>query len=161
MVLGDNVAQAGSLNDASRLRFDFTYPKAMSKEQIKEVEDLVNSMIVRGIKSNIQELPIEKAKQKGAIAMFGEKYGDIVRVVDFDGVSVEFCGGTHVKNSADIGSFYILKESGVSAGVRRIEAVCGVAAINYTNDIIQKYEEVQNEVKNLDVTLGVKNLKSK
>lgn len=159
MVLGDNVAQAGSLNDASRLRFDFTYPKAMSKEQIKEVEDLVNSMIVRGIKSNIQELPIEKAKQKGAIAMFGEKYGDIVRVVDFDGVSVEFCGGTHVKNSADIGSFYILKESGVSAGVRRIEAVCGVAAINYTNDIIQKYEEVQNEVKNLDVTLGVKKLK--
>lgn len=159
MVLGDNVAQAGSLNDASRLRFDFTYPKAMSKEQIKEVEDLVNSMIVRGIKSNIQELPIEEAKQKGAIAMFGEKYGDIVRVVDFDGVSVEFCGGTHVKNSADIGSFYILKESGVSAGVRRIEAVCGVAAINYTNDIIQKYEEVQNEVKNLDVTLGVKKLK--
>lgn len=159
MVLGDNVAQAGSLNDASRLRFDFTYPKAMSKEQIKEVEDLVNSMIVRGIKSNIQELPIEEAKQKGAIAMFGEKYDDIVRVVDFDGVSVEFCGGTHVKNSADIGSFYILKESGVSAGVRRIEAVCGVAAINYTNDIIQKYEEVQNEVKNLDVTLGVKKLK--
>lgn len=159
MVLGENVAQAGSLNDASRLRFDFTYPKAMSKEQIKEVEDLVNSMIVRGIKSNIEELPINEAKQKGAIAMFGEKYGDMVRVVDFGGVSIEFCGGTHVRNSSDIGSFYIIKESGVSAGVRRIEAVCGVAAINYTNDIIQKYEEVQNEVKNLDATLGVKKLK--
>jgi alanyl-tRNA synthetase len=159
MVLGENVAQAGSLNDASRLRFDFTYPKAMSKEQIKEVEDLVNSMIVRGIKSNIEELPINEAKQKGAIAMFGEKYGDMVRVVDFGGVSIEFCGGTHVRNSSDIGSFYIIKESGVSAGVRRIEAVCGVAAINYTNEIIQKYEEVQNEVKNLDATLGVKKLK--
>jgi alanyl-tRNA synthetase len=159
MVLGENVAQAGSLNDASRLRFDFTYPKAMNNEQIKEVEDLVNSMIVRGIKSNIEELPIKEAKLKGAIAMFGEKYGDIVRVVDFGGVSVEFCGGTHVKNSSDIGSFYIIKESGVSAGVRRIEAVCGVAAINYTNEIIQKYEEVQNEVKNIDAALGVKKLK--
>ncbi|AXH13921.1 alanine--tRNA ligase [Malaciobacter mytili LMG 24559] len=159
MVLGENVAQAGSLNDSSRLRFDFTYPKAMSYEQLKEVEDLVNSMIVRGIPSNIEELPIEEAKNKGAIAMFGEKYGDMVRVVDFGGVSVEFCGGTHVRNSADIGSFYILKESGVSAGVRRIEAVCGVAAINYTNEIISKYQEIQTEVKNQDVLLGIKKLK--
>ncbi len=159
MVLGENVAQAGSLNDSSRLRFDFTYPKAMTSLQLKEVEDLVNSMIVRGITSNIEELPIEEAKNKGAIAMFGEKYGDMVRVVDFGGVSVEFCGGTHVKNSADIGSFYILKESGVSAGVRRIEAVCGVAAINYTNEIISKYQEIQTEVKNQDVLVGIKKLK--
>ncbi len=159
MVLGENVAQAGSLNDSSRLRFDFTYPKAMTSLQLKEVEDLVNSMIVRGIASNIEELPIEEAKNKGAIAMFGEKYGDMVRVVDFGGVSVEFCGGTHVKNSADIGSFYILKESGVSAGVRRIEAVCGVAAINYTNEIISKYQEIQTEVKNQDVLVGIKKLK--
>lgn len=157
MVLGENVAQAGSLNDSSRLRFDFTYAKAMTNEQLKEVEDLVNSMIVRGISANIEELPIEEAKKKGAIAMFGEKYGDRVRVVDFGGVSIEFCGGTHVRNSADIGSFYIIKESGVSAGVRRIEAVCGVAAINYTNDIINKYNELQNEVKNQDVLLGIKN----
>ncbi|RXJ97752.1 alanine--tRNA ligase [Arcobacter sp. CECT 8986] len=159
MVLGDNVAQAGSLNDSSRLRFDFTYAKAMTNEQIKEVEDLVNSMIVRGISSNIEELPIEEAKKKGAIAMFGEKYGDRVRVVDFGGVSIEFCGGTHVRNSSDIGSFYIIKESGVSAGVRRIEAVCGVAAINYTNEIINKYNELQHEVKNQDVLVGVKKLK--
>ncbi|RXJ92336.1 alanine--tRNA ligase [Malaciobacter molluscorum] len=159
MVLGENVAQAGSLNDSSRLRFDFTYAKAMTNEQLKEVEDLVNSMIVRGISANIEELPIEEAKKKGAIAMFGEKYGDRVRVVDFGGVSIEFCGGTHVRNSADIGSFYIIKESGVSAGVRRIEAVCGVAAINYTNDIINKYNELQNEVKNQDVLLGIKKLK--
>lgn len=159
IVLGDTVSQAGSLNDASRLRFDFTYPKAMTKEQIDEVEDLVNSMIARGISGNVEELPIEQAKKKGAIAMFGEKYGEVVRVVSFEDVSVEFCGGTHVRNTADIGSFYIVKESGVSAGVRRIEAVCGTAAIKYTKDIISKMNEIQAEVKNSDVILGIKKLK--
>ncbi|WP_323595333.1 alanine--tRNA ligase [Aliarcobacter butzleri] len=159
IVLGDTVSQAGSLNDASRLRFDFTYPKTMTKEQIDEVEDLVNSMIARGISGNVEELPIEQAKKKGAIAMFGEKYGDVVRVVSFEDVSVEFCGGTHVRNTADIGSFYIVKESGVSAGVRRIEAVCGTAAIKYTKDIISKMNEIQAEVKNSDVILGIKKLK--
>ncbi|MDK2041724.1 alanine--tRNA ligase [Aliarcobacter butzleri] len=159
IVLGDTVSQAGSLNDASRLRFDFTYPKAMTKEQIDEVEDLVNSMIARGISGNVEELPIEQAKKKGAIAMFGEKYGDVVRVVSFEDLSVEFCGGTHVRNTADIGSFYIVKESGVSAGVRRIEAVCGTAAIKYTKDIISKMNEIQAEVKNSDVILGIKKLK--
>ncbi|MCT7590232.1 alanine--tRNA ligase [Aliarcobacter butzleri] len=159
IVLGDTVSQAGSLNDASRLRFDFTYPKAMTKEQIDEVEDLVNSMIARRISGNVEELPIEQAKKKGAIAMFGEKYGDVVRVVSFEDVSVEFCGGTHVRNTADIGSFYIVKESGVSAGVRRIEAVCGTAAIKYTKDIISKMNEIQAEVKNSDVILGIKKLK--
>ena len=159
MVLGETVAQAGSLNDTSRLRFDFTYAKAMTSEQIKEVEDLVNSMIARGIKGNVEELAIEEAKNKGAIAMFGEKYGDMVRVVSFDDVSVEFCGGTHVKNTSDIGSIYITKESGVSAGVRRIEAVCGLAAIEYTNSIIKKYQEVQDEVKNQDAITGIKKLK--
>jgi len=159
MVLGDNVSQAGSLNDISRLRFDFTYPKAMSKDQLEEVEDLVNTMIVRGLDGNIQELPIEEAKKSGAIAMFGEKYGDVVRVVNFGDISVEFCGGTHVKNTSDIGSFYITKESGVSAGVRRIEAVCGLSAINYTKDMITKLHEVQSEVKNNDAILGIKKLK--
>ena len=131
----------------------------MTKEQIDEVEDLVNSMIARGISGNVEELPIEQAKKKGAIAMFGEKYGDVVRVVSFEDVSVEFCGGTHVRNTADIGSFYIVKESGVSAGVRRIEAVCGTAAIKYTKDIISKMNEIQAEVKNSDVILGIKKLK--
>ncbi|OUR70830.1 alanine--tRNA ligase [Arcobacter sp. 31_11_sub10_T18] len=159
MVLGDNVSQAGSLNDISRLRFDFTYPKAMSKDQLDEVEDLVNTMIVRGLDGDIQELPIEEAKKSGAIAMFGEKYGDVVRVVNFGDISVEFCGGTHVKNTSDIGSFYIIKESGVSAGVRRIEAVCGLSAINYTKDIINKMHEVTSEVKNNDAVLGIKKLK--
>lgn len=159
MVLGDTVSQAGSLNDASRLRFDFTYPKAMSAEQINEVEDLVNSMISRGLSGNVEELPIDEAKQKGAIAMFGEKYGDTVRVVSFSDVSVEFCGGTHVKNSADIGSFFITKEAGVSAGVRRIEAVCGLSAINYAKENIQLLNQVQNEVKNSDPILGITKLK--
>ncbi len=159
MVLGDTVSQAGSFNDSSRLRFDFTYAKAMTKEQIDEVEDLVNSMISRMIAGKIEELPIEEAKKKGAIAMFGEKYGDIVRVLSFGDVSVEFCGGTHVKNSADIGSFYITKESGVSSGVRRIEAVCGNAAVKYAKDIISKMSEIQTELKNSDVILGVKKLK--
>ena len=159
MVLGESVSQAGSLNDANRLRFDFTYPKAMSASQIEEVEDLVNSMIARGIAGNVEELPIDEAKSKGAIAMFGEKYGDMVRVVSFKDVSVEFCGGTHVRNTADIGSFYIIKESGVSAGVRRIEAVCGASAIKYTKEIISKMNEIQAEVKNVDVIAGIKKLK--
>ncbi len=159
MVLGDSVSQAGSLNDSSRLRFDFTYPKAMTTEQIDEVEDLVNTMISRGIAGNIEELPIDQAKNKGAIAMFGEKYGDMVRVVSFSDVSVEFCGGTHVKNTADIGSFYIVKESGVSAGVRRIEAVCGTSAIAYTKEIISTMNDIKAEIKNNDVILGIKKLK--
>lgn len=159
MVLGDTVSQAGSLNDTSRLRFDFTYPKAMTTAQIDEVEDLVNSMISRGIAGSVEELPIEQAKNKGAIAMFGEKYGDMVRVVSFSDISVEFCGGTHVKNTADIGSFYIVKESGVSAGVRRIEAVCGTAAIAYTKEIINAMNEIKAEIKNNDVIAGIKKLK--
>ncbi|MEV9498988.1 alanine--tRNA ligase [Aliarcobacter butzleri] len=163
IVLGDTVSQAGSLNDASRLRFDFTYPKAMTKEQIDEVEDLVNSMIARGISGNVEELPIEQAKKKGAIAMFGEKYGDVVRVVSFEDVSVEFCGGTHVRNTADIGSFYIVKESGVSAGVRRIEAVCGTAAIAYTKKVINELaeikEEIKKELKTPSLSVGVNRLK--
>ena len=159
MVLGETVSQAGSMNDANRLRFDFTYPKAMTTEQIEEVEDLVNSMIARGLNGEVEELPIDEAKKKGAIAMFGEKYGDTVRVVSFGDVSVEFCGGTHVQNAHDIGSFYITKESGVSAGVRRIEAVCGLSAIKYTKDIINQMNKVQAEVKNADVITGIQKLK--
>ena len=159
IVLGDTVAQAGSLNDTSKLRFDFTYPKAMTNSQINEVEELVNKMIAKGISGEVEELPIEEAKSKGAIAMFGEKYGSSVRVVSFGDTSVEFCGGTHVNNTSDIGSIYIVKESGVSAGVRRIEAVCGLAAIEYTNSIIKKYQDIQTELKNKDAIIGIKKLK--
>lgn len=161
MVLGDSVSQAGSFNDANKLRFDFTYPKALTSEQINEVEDLVNSMIARSLKGQVEELPLEIAKKKGAIAMFGEKYGEVVRVVSFgEDVSVEFCGGTHVKNTADIGSFYIIKESGVSAGIRRIEAVVGTSAFKYTKEQINKLNELQAEIKSNDLIAGVKKLKS-
>ena len=159
MVLGDTVSQAGSLNDEKRLRFDFTYPKAMTTEQLEEVQDLVNSMIARGLNGSVEELPIEQAKTKGAIAMFGEKYGDSVRVVEFGDVSVEFCGGTHVQNTGEIGSFYITKESGVSAGVRRIEAVVGLSAINYVQNAIKKLSQVESEVKNKDIIEGISKLK--
>ena len=159
MVLGETVSQAGSLNDDKRLRFDFTYPKAMTEEQLEEVSDLVNSMIARGLEGSTEELSIEDAKKKGAIAMFGEKYGDTVRVVEFGDVSVEFCGGTHVQNTGNIGSFYIVKESGVSAGVRRIEAVVGLSAINYTNEAMKKLNMVETEVKNKDIIQGINKLK--
>ena len=159
IVLGDTVSQAGSLNDDKRLRFDFTYAKALTTEQIEEVEYLVNNMIAQGIEGNVEELPIQEAKNKGAIAMFGEKYGDMVRVVEFGEFSVEFCGGTHVKNTGNIGSFYITKESGVSAGVRRIEAVCGLAAIDYAKTALNKIVKIENEVKNKDVITGITKLK--
>jgi len=159
MVLGETVSQAGSLNDENRLRFDFTYPKAMSTAQIEEVQDLVNSMIARGLKGSVEELPIEQAKTKGATAMFGEKYGDTVRVVEFGDVSMEFCGGTHVQNTGEIGSFYITKESGVSAGVRRIEAVVGLSAINYVQNAMKKLSQVESEVKNKDIIEGITKLK--
>ena len=161
IILGDSVSQAGSFNDANKLRFDFTYPKAMTNEQINEVEDLVNSMISRALKGKVEELPLELAKKKGAIAMFGEKYGEVVRVVSFgEDVSVEFCGGTHVRNVSEIGSFYIVKESGVSAGIRRIEAVVGASAIKYAKEQMNKLAEIQAELKSNDMIAGIKKLKN-
>jgi alanyl-tRNA synthetase len=159
-ILGDTVSQAGSLNDAKRLRFDFTYPKAMTKEQLEAVESEVNTMIAKGLQNCTEELAIEDAKKKGAIAMFGEKYGDKVRVVDFGSESIEFCGGTHVNNSSEIGSFYITKESGVSAGVRRIEAVCGLSAIEYAKGFMNELVSIQEEIKNKDSIAGIKKLKA-
>jgi alanyl-tRNA synthetase len=159
-ILGENVSQAGSSNDAKRLRFDFTYPKALSYEQIKEVEYLVNILILNKLENTTEELPIEEAKQKGAIAMFGEKYGDMVRVVNFANISVEFCGGTHVKNSSEIGTFIITKESGVSAGVRRIEAVCGLSAVAYMQEIKEKVAEIEDELKSKDAKDAILKLKT-
>jgi alanyl-tRNA synthetase len=158
-VLGGNISQAGSLNDSTRLRFDFTYAKAMSKEQLDEVENIVNDMILNNLNVNIQELDIQEARKKGAIAMFGEKYGDVVRVVDFEGVSVEFCGGTHVKNTAQIGSFYITSEKGVSAGVRRIEAVCGKSAYLLSKSNSKNIENIENSVKSKDIISSINKLK--
>jgi alanyl-tRNA synthetase len=130
-VLGDHVAQKGSLVAPDRLRFDFAHFSPMTDEQKRKVEDLVNADIRANAESKIETLPIEQAKQKGAVAMFGEKYGDRVRVVGIGNESLEFCGGTHVRRAGDIGLFKILSEAGVAQGVRRIEAVTGAGALDY------------------------------
>ncbi|MGB6018810.1 MAG: DHHA1 domain-containing protein, partial [Sulfurimonadaceae bacterium] len=158
-ILGDHISQAGSLNDATRLRFDFSHPKAMSDAEIAAVEEQVNYQILRGIAGQTKEMSIDEAKNSGAKAQFGEKYGDKVRVVSFGDASVELCGGTHVDNTAVIGTFVITKESGVSAGVRRIEAVCGNAAYNLFKEQRHTLNTVAEEVKNRDVLLGVNKLK--
>ena len=158
-ILGEHISQAGSSNDERRLRFDFSHPKAMSAAEIAEVEEQVNYQILRGIAGQTQEMSIEDAKNSGAKAQFGEKYGDKVRVVSFGDASTELCGGTHVNNTAVIGTFVITKESGVSAGVRRIEAVCGNAAYNLFKEQRHTLLKVEEEVKNRDVLLGVNKLK--
>ena len=124
-VLGDHVHQAGSLVEPDRLRFDFTHLEAISPEELRQVEELVNDAILEGYPVVTEVLPIEEAKKKGAVAMFGEKYGETVRVVEMSDFSVEFCGGTHVDNTAKAGPFRIKSESSVASGVRRIEATCG------------------------------------
>ena len=129
-VLGNHVEQAGQLVTDKSCRFDFTHFAALSAEELKAVEDMVNAAILKGIEVKSEEMPIEKAKTLGAMALFGEKYGDIVRVVTAGDVSVEFCGGTHIDNAAKIGLFKIVSESGIAAGVRRIEAVTGEGVLN-------------------------------
>ncbi len=125
-VLGDHVHQAGSLVEPDRLRFDFTHFSAMTAEELAKVSSLVNEAALEGYDVVTEELPIEEAKKKGAIALFGEKYGDVVRVVDMgDGYSVEFCGGTHLSNTAKVGVFHVGSEFSVASGVRRIEATTG------------------------------------
>ena len=124
-VLGDHVHQAGSLVEPDRLRFDFTHFEAISPEELRQVEELVNDAVLEGYPVVTEVLPIEEAKKKGAVAMFGEKYGETVRVVEMSDFSVEFCGGTHVDNTAKAGPFRIKSESSVASGVRRIEATCG------------------------------------
>ncbi len=157
--LGGHISQAGSLVEATRLRFDFSHPKALSEAELSEIEKRVNVEIMRAIPAQTEVLPIEEAKKSGAKSQFGEKYGDEVRVVKFADTSVEFCGGVHVENTANIGNFIITKESGVSAGVRRIEAVCGNAAYEYFTKQRELIKATQAEVKNLDILAGVSRLK--
>jgi len=159
-VLGDHISQAGSLVEADRLRFDFSHPKAVSHAELAEIETRVNNEVLRAIPAKTQVMGIEDAKNSGAKAQFGEKYGDEVRVVSFDTVSIEFCGGVHVDNTAKIGSFIITKESGVSAGVRRIEAVCGQAAYKHFCEQRILVKRVESEVKNLDVMAGISRMKT-
>ncbi|MEB3227250.1 MAG: alanine--tRNA ligase [Synechocystis sp.] len=132
-VVADDISQAGSLVDFNRLRFDFNCPRAVTLDELQQIEDLINTWIAEAHDTHIAVMPIAEAKAKGAIAMFGEKYGAEVRVIDVPGVSMELCGGTHVKNTAEIGLFKIVSETGIAAGIRRIEAVAGPSVLAYLN----------------------------
>ena len=133
-VVDPSISQAGSLVDFDRLRFDFHCPRALTAEEVQEVETLINGWIAEAHTLEVQEMAIEQAKAAGAVAMFGEKYAEVVRVVDVPGVSMELCGGTHVANTAEIGLFKIVAEGGVAAGIRRIEAVAGPAVLAYLKE---------------------------
>ncbi len=130
-VLGDHVTQAGSLVEPGRIRFDFTHFEAMTGEQLTEVESIVNEAIFSATQTNISNMPLAEAKKLGAIADFGEKYGEVVRVVDIPGLTTDLCGGCHLKNTSEAGLFKILSEGGISAGVRRIEAVSGRGLLEF------------------------------
>lgn len=159
-ILGSHISQAGSLVESNKLRFDFTHHKALSKEELESIEKRVNEMIISSSEAILENMPLEDAKKSGAIALFNEKYQGNVRVLTL-GESKELCGGTHVKNTAQIGSFYIVKESGVSAGVRRIEAVVSRAALEFCKTFMNENLNLKEELKSNDLSLGVKNLKMK
>lgn len=159
-ILGEHIAQAGSSVEKDKLRFDFSHPKAMSSEEIAQVEDFVNTVIAKGERSETKVMSVDEAKNSGAVALFGEKYGDEVRVVSFGDASVELCGGTHVNNVAQIGSFIITKESGVSAGVRRIEAICGASSLAYTKSLRENINQIKEAVKHKDALVGIEKLKN-
>ena len=170
-VLGDHVHQAGSLVEPDRLRFDFTHFEGITPQQLNEVEDLVNDAILDGLAITTEELPLDEAKARGAVATFGEKYGQTVRVVTMGDFSMELCGGTHLDNTAKVGMFRIKSESSVASGVRRIEATTGRVSIDETrhgrntllkaaqffktapNTILERMEQQANEMKELRQTL--------
>lgn len=157
--LGEHIAQAGSSVEPNRLRFDFSHPKPVTSGELEQIESWVNAQIQKGAKAKTEIMDIKSAKNSGAIALFGEKYGEMVRVLTL-GESKEFCGGTHVENINEIGSFFITKESGVSAGVRRIEAICAHSATQYTNELRHELGECEIELKNADLLSAIKKLKA-
>ena len=170
-VLGDHVMQAGSYVDDNYLRFDFNHFQPVTAEEIAKIEDIVNEKIDEYLPIKMEEMPIEDAKQLGAMALFGEKYGDIVRVVSMGDYSVEFCGGTHIDNTGKVGGFKIVSESGIAAGVRRIEAITGSNVIKYLaskeqtintvaaalksteSDLTRKANQVMADIKELENTI--------
>ncbi|MGL2395820.1 alanine--tRNA ligase [Helicobacter pylori] len=158
-VLGSHVSQAGSLVESKRLRFDFSHAKALNDEELEKVEDLVNAQIFKHLNSQVEHMPLNQAKDKGALALFSEKYAENVRVVSFKEASIELCGGIHVENTGLIGGFRILKESGVSSGVRRIEAVCGKAFYQLAKEESKELKNAKILLKNNDVIAGINKLK--
>lgn len=146
-VLGNHVEQAGQLVNENEVRFDFTHFSALTNEELACVEKLVNEEILKAIPLEVREMPISEAKKMGAMALFGEKYGDIVRVVKINDFSIELCGGTHVKNTSEIGLFKITSESSIASGVRRIVAVTGLNLLNLLTDYSQKIHAVLNDLK--------------
>lgn len=157
-ILGTHIAQAGSLVEFNKLRFDFTHPNALTNEELDKIEKLVNECVIRADNAILEKMSLDEAKKSGAIALFNEKYQGVVRVLTL-GASKELCGGTHIKNTAEIGSFYITKESGVSSGVRRIEAVVSLAALNYAKSFINEVKELKFELKTNDISNALKKLK--
>ncbi|GAA7092207.1 alanine--tRNA ligase [Helicobacter pylori] len=158
-VLGSHVSQAGSLVESKRLRFDFSHAKALNDEELEKVEDLVNVQIFKHLNSQVEHMPLNQAKDKGALALFSEKYAENVRVVSFKEASIELCGGIHVENTGLIGGFRIVKESGVSSGVRRIEAVCGKAFYQLAKEENKELKNAKTLLKNNDVIAGINKLK--
>ncbi|MFA4808037.1 alanine--tRNA ligase [Helicobacter pylori] len=158
-VLGSHVSQAGSLVESKRLRFDFSHAKALNDEELEKVEDLVNAQIFKHLNSQVEHMPLNQAKDKGALALFSEKYAENVRVVSFKEASIELCGGIHVENTGLIGGFRIVKESGVSSGVRRIEAVCGKAFYQLAKEESKELKNAKTLLKNNDVIAGINKLK--
>ncbi|GAA7530692.1 alanine--tRNA ligase [Helicobacter pylori] len=158
-VLGPHVSQAGSLVESKRLRFDFSHAKALNDEELEKVEDLVNAQIFKHLKSQVEHMPLNQAKSRGALALFSEKYAENVRVVSFKEASIELCGGVHVENTGFIGGFRIVKESGVSSGVRRIEAVCGKAFYQLAKEENKELKNAKILLKNNDVIAGINKLK--
>ncbi|RHR32418.1 alanine--tRNA ligase [Clostridium sp. AF19-22AC] len=146
-VLGTHVEQAGSSVNEDRLRFDFTHFSALTEEELKKVEAIVNENITKALPVEIKNMPIEEARKTGAQALFGEKYGDIVRVVNMGGFSIEFCGGTHVKNTSEIMALKIISETGVAAGVRRIEALTSAGLLKYYDALEKKLNEASKVLK--------------
>jgi alanyl-tRNA synthetase len=157
-VLGETVQQAGSSVEKDRLRFDFSFDGAVPFKKLREIEGIVNSRIQKAVPQLTEILSIEEAKSKGAMALFGEKYGDSVRVVSFGNCSMELCGGTHVENTSEIGLFLISKESGVSAGVRRIEAVVGESAYRTVQNMRSDIEGSLEKMKAQNLSSGIDKL---
>jgi alanyl-tRNA synthetase len=163
-IVDDSISQAGSLVAFDRLRFDFNCPRALKSEELEQIEEQINTWIAEAHDTQIEILPLADAIAKGAIAMFGEKYGQEVRVLEVPGVSMELCGGTHVRNTAEIGLFKIISEAGIATGVRRIEAVAGTAVLEYLNvrdkvvrDLSARFkvkpEEISDRLDNLQAEL--------